>query len=554
MSSRQATPGAVLSTTNSRKRALSHESDDDESDVNVETKKVKRATENTPNSRDKKKRKRKKRKTSVVAPISTSTVGTPAAARESPPPRPSSAKGKRKASSEPPARPVEDEKEAEAVDEAEIEDSSVATITRLNEELSAKTALVQKHETLLAQLTQSLTCQVCLDPLHKPYSLSPCGHIACYNCLVQWFTSEPEDQHEGMPPRPKTCPHCRARIRERPAEAWAIKDLVAGLVKSGLVEGISQGPPPAPELPGPPPEDENGPADPWHNIFRFQHQHPRFQPRLRNGEPARVEDMGMLDNEDGGVYRCLDCMHEIEDGICSSCHRVYPGHHLPDFADMFSDDDEDFDDDMLIPRWFPMPIDFEGGDFGYDMDDEDDDESHRDLDEDDGYGGSFIDDGSDVGERAADIIEIIESDDERPPRRRVQPRFIELDDEDEDDEPRLVDDHDRPSSPAPIPPVRRPLPGRSNRIVVISDSEEEDEPPIERPLHAHRRSIWSDDEQEQEDEEDGDERDGDDHYNTRGSSPDYAFRDYDDDGYEGDDIESRYHRHYDDEYSGDESN
>ncbi|KAJ7056973.1 hypothetical protein C8F01DRAFT_1152909 [Mycena amicta] len=355
MSTRQATPVAVLAHTNSRKRALS---EDNDSDANPDTKKAKR-----------KKRKKKKKKAPVVAPISTTSVTT---TRESPPPRPTSAKGKQKATSEPPV-------------DALISESSSIAIARLNQELSAQATLLKKHESLLAQLSQSLTCQICLDPLHKPYSLSPCGHVACYNCLVQWFTSEPEQEHEALPPRKKTCPHCRARIRERPAEAWTIKDMVAGLVKSGLGAGLSQVPPPPPALPGPPPENENTSPDPWHNIFGYPHQHPRFQPLLANGEQPSIEDMGMLDTEDGGVYRCLDCMHEIWDGVCSSCNRVYPGHQVgADFEEMFDEDGESFDGegDLLIPHWFPMHINF-------DAHDSDDDESLRDLEEnmedEDGY-------------------------------------------------------------------------------------------------------------------------------------------------------------------------
>ncbi|KAF9242316.1 hypothetical protein BU15DRAFT_72848 [Melanogaster broomeanus] len=206
------------------------------------------------------------------------------------------------------------------------------TVARLTRELKSKNDLIASHQALLNQVQQAVTCQICLDLMYKPYGLAPCGHLACYSCLVQWFNALPPD-NRPVPPaivRKKTCPHCRAVVRERPIEI---------------------------PVPIDPPENLNANSDPWKDIFPKAGGagHPRFPwffPGADIDEDDDVpianiaqngEDVGMLDMEDGGIYRCLDCMHEIWDGICTSCGRVYPGHRHD------VDDDDDDDDD---PIWF----------------------------------------------------------------------------------------------------------------------------------------------------------------------------------------------------------
>ncbi|KAL1939378.1 hypothetical protein VTO73DRAFT_9934 [Trametes versicolor] len=232
-------------------------------------------------------------------------------------------------------------------------------IADLEGQMSTKSNLVTQHETLLSSFQQSLSCQICLDLMHKPFALAPCGHSACHQCLVNWFKAPPPDvpAHDVLPVwlRKKTCPHCRTVIKDRPIEIWTIKDMVATLVKSGLA--------PAPLLPlAPPPEEGAANADPWSGIFRPANRNhdifPDWQP------PELMQQLlGMRDDEDGGIYRCVDCHHEIEDGACSQCGRVYPGHNpLDHHPDEFDDDvvghwaaheilddsmDEDEDDDFV---------------------------------------------------------------------------------------------------------------------------------------------------------------------------------------------------------------
>ena len=259
---------------------------------------------------------------------------------------------------------------------------------------------LSNHRNLLSNLQTSLTCQICLDPLHKPYALAPCGHVACHSCLVSWFRAPPADAHpDDILPvlvRKKTCPHCRTVLRERPIEMWTVKDMVGSFFKSGLAD------PPMNPPAAPPPPDPAAPAnervDPWDGIFRK----PLVMAAAGGGgglffpdPPAPVhvhEILGMHDAEDGGIFRCVDCGHEIWDGVCSSCARVYPGHNRQGLP--WSDDEDEDEDDEEHGRWMEGVL-FGGGRWGFGMGTDEDDED-EDEDEDD------VDDVDDVDEGSAD--------------------------------------------------------------------------------------------------------------------------------------------------------
>ena len=162
---------------------------------------------------------------------------------------------------------------------------------------------------------------------------------------------------------------------DRPVEMWDIKKMVAALVKSHLVD-----------LPGQPGvalgeagERAHGGGgtiatnDPWRNVFRprglgggYRAEHPPV------GENDLVdrENFGWYDHEDGGVYRCIDCFHEIWTGMCSGCQRIYGGHIEDEEEDLFYDDevapigfyDDDHDDDVDDDDWISHSEDdrFEG--------------------------------------------------------------------------------------------------------------------------------------------------------------------------------------------------
>jgi hypothetical protein len=134
--------------------------------------------------------------------------------------------------------------------------------------------------------------------------------------------------------------------------------MVGALVRSALVDL------PAPVPVAGPSTDNNADnananpanADPWKNIFpaeRRTHGHGfmgqddfygflggRIPPIAPQEQERDRDQVGWYDEEDGGIYRCLDCMHEIWGGICSRCGREYPGH-----ADNDDDDDDEEDED-----------------------------------------------------------------------------------------------------------------------------------------------------------------------------------------------------------------
>lgn len=380
-------------------------------------------------------------------------------------------------------------------------------ISRLTKELSEKGELLAAHQSVLNNISQALTCQICLDVMYKPYALAPCGHVACYDCLVQWFNAPPADNRPAVPAivRKKTCPHCRAIVRDRPAEIWTIKNLAQLIGKSGLVNL-------PPHLEAQANVDRPADADPWDGIFRKSVH--GFLPWLladdADAEPRRGEDVGMLDLEDGGIYRCLDCMHEIWDGVCTSCGRRYPGHEGgedwsddeldldfgPGVEEFDPEDDpswigleegegDDEDDGLAIGDWYPgLPV-FRWR-FGFDErggeDDEEDDEDDE-GDEEAAYESDFIDDEHDTGIPPGPIQQL--------------PYIYELTDDSDSEDRRshvdadLLSEKDEPSLSS--------RPGRTAPIVVSSDEDEDelDSTFAIRPSRPRRgRLVESDDEVE----------------------------------------------------------
>ena len=166
--------------------------------------------------------------------------------------------------------------------------------------------------------------------------------------------------------------------------------------------------PPPPEDPPNAGGDGNAAArDPWTNIF----------PSLRAAPAhnAHLEDQaafGMYDAEDG-VYRCLDCLHEIWAGSCAQCGRLYPGH------DEHDEDSDAGEGDIagiyhalhngLVNGFFPQQW------YLSDDDDEDENEGSVLSGSEGSYDESFIDDEEDrephrrphhVPPHDADVIEL----------------------------------------------------------------------------------------------------------------------------------------------------
>ncbi|KAL1745962.1 hypothetical protein HDZ31DRAFT_62627 [Schizophyllum fasciatum] len=334
-------------------------------------------------------------------------------------------------------------------------------IARLTAQLAAQETLLARKTTTIQSITSSLTCQICLDYLQKPFAMAPCGHIACYSCLKSWFTAGgggPNYVHKK-----KTCPHCRAVVRERPVEVWAVKDAAMTLLKAEgavhipAVSAVAAPPPPNADAAGnndPPTALADTPddADPWKHIFRPVHKPPMHAARPIPDD-VDEQDLGMYDAEDS-VYRCFDCMHEIWSGQCTHCHRQYDGHQGMD-----DDDDDEFDDYMPYPRipffdFFPPYDDEEDltddeGDFDIpnwaDLAAADGDEDDEEEDDIPGFGRAESDEEAEEGAaihrrapRRPAVIDVSSEGEEDevvnvPPRRPTRRLYVDSDEEDEDD-------------------------------------------------------------------------------------------------------------------------
>lgn len=303
----------------------------------------------------------------------------------------------------------------------------------------------------------------------------------------------------------KTCPHCRAVVREAPVEAWAIKDIVTaafsnkGGIAGSLFPGHDHSPPVVPDA-------SNG--DPWQGIFKSG--------RVRWGwngngnaqnnagafageEAEELRTRGFYDEEDN-AYRCTSCFHEIWDGVCSHCGRLYRGHdadaHDSEDSDSFAGD-PDYDDEegldwldhhdlmegAMDAYWNARAFDemLEHGGFRREEDDADN-----------GYESSFIDDDENHPVTQIDDFDSVAGD------------YHEGSDGEEDGYGEILEPP-RPRREAP-PVVIRP----GSRHISFSDDEEsqfgsDEDVYVARVLTAGRRRVLSDDEDEDEDEEDSEE-------------------------------------------------
>ncbi|EIN10124.1 hypothetical protein PUNSTDRAFT_133235 [Punctularia strigosozonata HHB-11173 SS5] len=128
------------------------------------------------------------------------------------------------------------------------------------ENLKAKS---KQSDELIATIEQSCQCQICMEPLMQPYA-NPCGHVFCQTCLQGWFRNAPKaqdemqlDEDDDLVYRRKTCPTCRAIVRNRPSPLFLMKSITQAITrfKSPVGQAKQRSPPP--------PE-----GDPWEGIFR----------------------------------------------------------------------------------------------------------------------------------------------------------------------------------------------------------------------------------------------------------------------------------------------
>lgn len=307
----------------------------------------------------------------------------------------------------------------------------------------------------------------------------------------------------------KTCPQCRGQVREAPVEAREIRSIVQSLHTSGLSSDIQI-------LPDVAAAAERATGDPWKGIFTrnnadaglrrlLEHANARLdlaEYGAAEGDPQQGDlvgfggDRGVYDPEDG-VYRCTRCHHEIVEGACTSCARLYPGlmprHRLDalDFFDIAAEDEmsiaddewwetEEFDDedaDLGFLGWEPGreeeggPARVRLGSLSGDERSDDDDIMIllSDDDDDESYEGSFIDDGDDAGTVDAMVVE-------RHPRSASRGSIRNTSDGESLEIEEGSEGEGDGQSDEDYAPIRRAPPRRGNaRPIYISDDEDEDE-------------------------------------------------------------------------------
>ncbi|KAM0137817.1 hypothetical protein ACHAP3_004048 [Botrytis cinerea] len=168
----------------------------------------------------------------------------------------------------------------------------------------------------LVSMRKCLTCSICDQLLYEPWILQ-CGHTYCYSCLCQWFIPNK---------RKKTCPECRAPVKQIPAPAFLIKNMVEIFIQRGQLmpddETVEQHKVKNAEETEMVEKDKNSPEGLFKGTFP-----------LRHGEL-------WLDEVDG-IMRCPSCGHEHEGGpLCNHCGAEFDDIH--GFSDM--DDDGDLSD------------------------------------------------------------------------------------------------------------------------------------------------------------------------------------------------------------------
>ncbi|KAI0630836.1 hypothetical protein C8Q77DRAFT_1063084 [Trametes polyzona] len=218
--------------------------------------------------------------------------------------------------------------------QSKVIDELRAELTTVNE--SHRTAVQKlkqqskKSEDLVANVETSLTCQICMELLLKPYGLSPCGHVLCMTCLLEWFKAAPpgedemldDDYPDALLYRKKTCPCCRAVVRSRPIPLYLVKSIASALDKAKT--------PPGTVRTSPPPDDH----DPWAGIFRDPTD---FEDYWSTDEDDDDEEGGDDDGEDDDGY-------DDEDGYWS-----FDGYGT-------DEDEEAYHGPYVSARWAPPSV------------------------------------------------------------------------------------------------------------------------------------------------------------------------------------------------------
>ncbi|ORY28052.1 hypothetical protein BCR39DRAFT_536433 [Naematelia encephala] len=211
---------------------------------------------------------------------------------------------------------LESQKEALTAESEKHRDALEAAVLRQKDALRARETVIEDNDKRTEALKEALSCHVCFETLNDPHILH-CGHIACRDCLIGWFSTPGAYVHSVPDPIPedfklayrtKLCHVCRSTVTRRPARMYHLQSFLEPLGLDANMPSASQQPIPGSE------------HDPWRRFF-----------------PVLPEQYKIKDEVDN-VWRCPECHGEIVDGLCEACDIE------------FSDDDDydDFDEEGLL--------------------------------------------------------------------------------------------------------------------------------------------------------------------------------------------------------------
>ncbi|KAF2212894.1 hypothetical protein CERZMDRAFT_97390 [Cercospora zeae-maydis SCOH1-5] len=166
-------------------------------------------------------------------------------------------------------------------------------------------------------MRQLITCKMCYRFLYEPYGLT-CGHTYCYSCLSQWMATA------------KTCPDCRARVKEEPRPTWIIREMVRVFVaKSELLpDGETME------------EHEKMAREEAEIVAKDKANVDEFKGGLFRGRFGH-RFVALRDHSDN-VWRCPRCTNEVEDGTCRVCEiEIHVDSDSDDQSTMTEDDELD---------------------------------------------------------------------------------------------------------------------------------------------------------------------------------------------------------------------
>ncbi|KAJ5215947.1 uncharacterized protein N7498_002354 [Penicillium cinerascens] len=182
---------------------------------------------------------------------------------------------------------------------------------------------LQTHVNDIRNLIQ---CGICIRPLYEPYTLA-CGHTFCYSCLSSWFSG-------GRSKR--TCPDCRAPVKNQPAPAYLVRAVVHMFTSRAELL-------------------DKGETTAEHSKYQ-QEEAGRLDKDKANTDPQKGGLFGGLFNPkapslkpvvdvDDGVVRCPTCAWELEDGEeCLSCGwRYRPDDERTDYSGEDDISETDYD-------------------------------------------------------------------------------------------------------------------------------------------------------------------------------------------------------------------